>query len=91
MFFCLLSSTAFMPCFNLTVAGAGLCGAELWTAFLLSRHNSIHSSCFDPAKIFCGFDSLKICESASILRKMPGKGRSQSLWWSHFEMVGGKA
>ena len=36
----------------------------------------------------CGFDSLKIRENTGISR-MPGKGRPQSLWWSHFEMVGG--
>ena len=44
----------------------------------------------DPAKLFCGFYRLKICENTGISRKMPGKGRPQSLWWSHFQMVGGK-
>ena len=44
----------------------------------------------DPANFFCGFYSLKICENTGISRKMPGKGRPQSLWWSHFQMVGGK-
>ena len=44
----------------------------------------------DPANFFCVFYSLKICENTGISRKMPGKGRPQSLWWSHFQMVGGK-
>ena len=45
---------------------------------------------FWPCHFFCGFYSLKICENTGISRKMPGKGRPQSLWWSHFQMVGGK-
>ena len=33
-------------------------------------------------RFFCGFDSLKIS-------RMPGRGRPQSFWWTHFEMVEG--
>ena len=44
----------------------------------------------DPANFFCVFYSLKICENTGISREMPGIGRPQSLWWSHFQMVGGK-
>ena len=40
--------------------------------------------------IFCVFYSLKICKNTGISRKMPGKGRPQSLWWSHFQMFGGQ-
>ena len=65
--FCLLSSTAYavLPFDSgwVTVCTVQSCGLLSFT--VLSRHHSIHSSCSDPAKIFCGFDSLKICESTS--------------------------